>query len=90
MADETKEEIELAAHEMEVLAYSGNSIDLRDEIAQQLIMALPFNPQCSQACRGLCSRCGANLNTTTCQCTSEDEGNPFAVLKNLALPSREE
>jgi len=89
-SDETREEIELAAHEIEVMVYSGNSIDLRDEIAQQLIMSLPFNPQCSKSCRGLCSRCGANLNTSPCQCTREDEGNPFAVLKNLALPDREE
>ena len=90
MADETKEEVELAAHEMEVIAYSGTSIDLRDEIAQQLIMALPFTPRCSLACRGMCSRCGANLNIASCQCTGEDGGNPFAVLKNLELPSREE
>jgi len=90
MTDETQAEVELAANEMEVIAYSGNSIDLHGEVAQQLIMALPFNPQCAKACRGLCSRCGANLNIAPCQCTSENDGNPFAVLKKLSLPSQKD
>lgn len=88
--DETADEIELAAHEMDVIPYTGNSIDLRDEVAQQLIMALPFNPRCSKTCRGLCSRCGANLNTAPCECASENEGSPFAVLKNLSLPPKKD
>ena len=89
-SDETPDEMELDPHEMEVIPYNGNSIDLRDEVAQQLIMALPFNPQCTDTCRGLCSRCGANLNSNPCQCTGEDKGNPFAVLKNLSLPSQKD
>ena len=90
MPAETKEEIELAVHEMEVIPYSGQSIDLRSEVAQQLIMALPYNPQCTNGCRGLCTRCGANLNLAPCQCTDDDPGNPFAVLKNLSLPSEKD
>jgi uncharacterized protein len=89
-ADAPVSEIELAADEMDVLFYSGDSIDLREEIAQQLVMALPFNPLCKETCKGLCNRCGANLNRSTCQCKAEDAGNPFAVLKNLSLPGKRE
>ena len=27
-----------------------------------------MKPLCDEACKGLCPRCGANLNTTTCDC----------------------
>jgi DUF177 domain-containing protein len=80
-------EIELAAEDMDVIAYSGDSIELADEIAQQVIMALPFKPLCREACKGLCSRCGADLNKTPCQCAANGETNPFAVLKKLSFPS---
>jgi uncharacterized protein len=89
-ADAPGSEIELAADEMDVLFYSGDSIDLREEIAQQLVMALPFNPLCKETCKGLCNRCGANLNRSTCPCKTEDAGNPFAALKNLSLPGKRE
>ena len=84
------DEIELAAKDMEVIAYSGDSIDLADEIAQQIIMALPFKPLCRDACKGLCNRCGADLNKTACQCQPQDESSPFAVLKTRAFPKKQE
>jgi uncharacterized protein len=89
-ADAAAGEIELAADEMDVLLYSGDSIDMSEEIAQQVIMALPFTPLCKETCKGLCSQCGANLNRSACPCTAQDTGNPFAALKNLSLPDQGE
>jgi len=89
-ADASAGEIELAADEMDVLVYSGDSIDLSEEIAQQIIMALPFNPLCKETCKGLCNQCGANLNRSNCQCKTRDTSSPFAVLKNLSLPEKRE
>lgn len=84
------DDIELAADDMDVIAYSGERIDLRDEIAQQIIMALPCKPLCGDTCKGLCNRCGVDLNKTACQCQSQDENNPFSVLKHLSFPKKEE
>jgi uncharacterized protein len=84
------DEIELTADDMDVIAYSGDSIDLGGEIAQQIIMALPVKPLCHDACKGMCSRCGADLNKTPCQCQPEDENGPFAVLKTRAFPNEQE
>ncbi len=84
------DDIELAATDMAVIAYSGDSIDLRGEIAQQIIMALPFKPLCRNACKGLCSRCGADLNQTACQCRPQDESGPFAALRTHAFPKKRE
>ena len=83
---DTVDDIELAADEMEVIAYSGDSIDIADEIAQQIIMAIPFKHLCSDGCKGLCPRCGADLNKKPCKCSSEGESNPFAALNALSFP----
>ena len=82
-ADET----ELRAEEIDVIPYAGDTVDLATEIAQQIIMALPYKPLCRDSCKGLCSRCGINLNEQTCQCHRRpDPASPFAALKTLALP----
>ena len=82
--------LELAADEMEVITYTGESIDISDEIAQQIIMALPFKPLCKDNCKGLCSRCGIDLNHHACQCDNQNQGSPFAVLKALTFPPKED
>jgi uncharacterized protein len=43
-------------------------VDLTNEVRESIILALPMFPLCQEACRGLCSRCGADLNETACRC----------------------
>ena len=44
------------------------SVDLTDEVRESMILNFATYPLCQPACRGLCPRCGANLNTTVCRC----------------------
>jgi DUF177 domain-containing protein len=63
--------------------YEGEEIDLSPMLRERLLLALPTLPLCRDACRGLCVRCGADLNAGTCGCT-EAVGDPrFAVLRSL-------
>jgi uncharacterized protein len=78
-----KEEIELQAEEMRMIRLEGDTIDLRKAVQDQIVMSLPLQPLCSPDCRGLCPRCGTNLNEDDCGCDRTPEDNPFAVLKNL-------
>ena len=87
---EEKEEIELTPEEMDVLHYSGDHIDLKEEVTQQIIMALPIKPLCRKTCKGLCSRCGTDLNTSTCQCEKKSKDSPFAALKTFSFPNKVE
>lgn len=84
------DDIELSADEMDVIFYGGDSIDLSEEVAQQIIMSLPYKPLCQDACKGLCGRCGINLNHHCCQCDKQDQGNPFAALKTLRFPPKKD
>lgn len=60
-------------------------LDAAEEARQSLILGLPVKPLCRPDCKGLCSHCGANLNTGVCSCPPESGETPFAVLKNLKL-----
>jgi uncharacterized protein len=54
-----------------------------DEVRQSLLLALPSQPLCRPACRGLCPRCGRNLNQGPCGCPAEPAPSPFDELKKL-------
>ena len=43
-------------------------LDLTDEVRESIILAFPNYPLCREVCRGLCPRCGVNLNRETCGC----------------------
>jgi len=44
------------------------SIDLGEDIRQEIILDLPVKVLCDQNCKGLCMGCGVNLNTEKCEC----------------------
>lgn len=54
-----------------------------DILREQLLLALPATCLCSDMCRGLCDRCGTNLNEKQCKCKEKNEDSPFAILKKL-------
>jgi DUF177 domain-containing protein len=79
------EEVELSERDLVSAAYDGDEIDFTDEIAEQVLMEIPFKPLCSEECKGLCVSCGADLNTTDCGCSHNQESLKFSVLKNLKV-----
>lgn len=44
------------------------SIDLNPDIRQELILDYPVKPLCNSDCKGLCPKCGRNLNEGKCNC----------------------
>jgi DUF177 domain-containing protein len=63
--------------------YRDGMIDLADVVREQLFLALPMKPLCQEACKGLCSECGTNLNTGACDCTHRWDDPRLAPLKAL-------
>ena len=68
----------------------GNEIKLGEVVHEQVALEIPFQPLCSDTCVGLCTVCGTNLNTSSCQCAEKqisskikDGSSPFSTLKNL-------
>jgi uncharacterized protein len=63
--------------------YRDEQIDLGQLIREQLQLTLPMKPLCREDCPGLCTFCGANRSTTTCDCSDPWEDPRLAGLKNL-------
>ena len=61
----------------------SEEIDVGDEIRQSLILNMPSKPLCKQDCAGLCSKCGKNLNTGSCNCSFEYTDPRWEKLKNI-------
>lgn len=83
-------EDELELGEMDLLSsvYSGDEIDLTHEIEEQVAMEIPLKPLCSDLCKGLCHKCGKDLNITTCSCSVEPVNISFSALKDFKVTEK--
>lgn len=79
------EELELKSEELGVITFSGPEIDLRPDLEQEVIMALPQRLLCQETCRGLCHGCGCNLNTNHCDCEPPVFHSGLLALKNYKV-----
>jgi len=61
-------EVEIEEDDLETAFYHDEVIDLGQMMQEQLYLAIPMKPLCSDGCRGLCPDCGTNLNQGTCHC----------------------
>lgn len=43
-------------------------IDLDPDVREEIILSYPINPLCGADCKGLCPKCGMNLNQGSCNC----------------------
>jgi|SRR5687768_12180349 len=64
---------------------ANHMMDLGEPVRQALLVALPMKPLCREDCKGICPRCGANLNEIDCGHTDEQEDNRWDVLRELDL-----
>lgn len=69
--------------EEEVIYYSGQKLDLTEDIMSMVILSLPMKPLCDEECEGLCPKCGANHNKEECDCVVENIDPRLAKLKDL-------
>ena len=76
---------ELADEENEdewVFPLEGDSADLDDIVRTVFVLSLDSKLLCKEDCKGICQRCGKNLNDGPCNCQKELDPR-FAALKQL-------
>lgn len=78
-------EVELEREDLETDYYEGDEIDLTPALQDQLLLAIPPKAVCREECRGLCQRCGQNLNLKTCKCAGEDVDPRLQILKKIKV-----
>ena len=69
--------------ELESGWFQGKEIDLGAFAREVLALGVPVKPLCREDCRGLCPRCGADLNQQSCACPPQNASSPFAALEAL-------
>jgi uncharacterized protein len=63
----------------------GLVVDVSSIAREAVVLAMPAQVVCSAECRGLCPRCGRNLNDGACECTPEEVDGRWGRLKDLEL-----
>ncbi len=63
--------------------FQGAEIDLSAYFLEVVALANPVQPICRPECRGLCPRCGIDLNQGSCNCADTRPESPFAALAVL-------
>jgi len=58
-------------------------VDVDELVTTDVVLELPMVMLCREDCKGLCSRCGANLNEGDCGCQRQAGDPRLAVLKQL-------
>jgi len=82
-----EDEVELGEEDLISVSYSGDEIDFAEEIAEQILLEIPYKPLCSEECRGLCFSCGTDLNNAICSCGENAVSMTFSPLKGLKVKS---
>ena len=67
----------------DVYEVNGDSFELDEIIREQLILNMDMTVLCREDCKGLCPKCGRNLNEGDCGCDRTEIDPRLAKLKQL-------
>lgn len=74
---------ELAPEELVTGYYSDGELDIGELAREQMILNVSMKPLCSDACRGICLKCGSDLNKEPCGCKDVGADSRWTALKKL-------
>ena len=69
-------------NEVQVIAPDTDYIDLAEDVRQTIELAVPLKLLCAEECKGLCRKCGKNLNLGQCGCTEDEVDIRWAPLRD--------
>ena len=75
-------ELEDEEHD-EIYLLDGNEVDLDEVAGTAFILAMDTKNLCSDNCKGLCAKCGADLNNGPCGCRPEVDPRLAALAQLL-------
>jgi len=76
-------EREVGAAAIEVGYYEGSRLTVNDIFREVVLLALPMQLVCSEACKGICAVCGQNRNQRDCGCQLEAADDRWSKLRNF-------
>ena len=67
----------------ETVVFSGEKLDISDIIMNSFLMSVSGKYLCSEDCKGLCPKCGADLNDGDCGCDKDEIDPRWADLQKI-------
>ena len=61
----------------------GYNLDVDQLVRDELLLNLPMKVLCDEDCKGICNRCGANLNHETCDCDRSSLDPRMSVIQDI-------
>lgn len=81
--DMNQSEEERAAALDEQPYLSGYNLDVDQLVRDELLLNLPMKVLCDENCKGICNRCGANLNHQICECDRTSPDPRMSVIQDI-------
>jgi uncharacterized protein len=82
-ADASSSDHAISTSDTEIGYYEGGGLAVEDVLREQVLLSLPPRTLCQQDCKGLCPRCGRNLNTEVCACDTKQVDARWTALADL-------
>lgn len=68
---------------------AGCQLDVEDLLKNEIVINWPMKILCKPGCKGICLRCGKDLNTGTCGCGTFVPDPRMAVIKDIFDANKE-
>ena len=81
--DMKQSEEERARELNEQFYVSGYNLDVDRLVGNELTLNLPMKVLCREDCKGICNRCGTNLNYGTCDCDTRSLDPRMSVIQDI-------
>jgi uncharacterized protein len=69
--------------EIRLFSIHATELDITQEITDAVILTIPEKLLCRKDCKGLCEKCGNNLNEGGCPCSSTAGDSRWDALKHI-------
>lgn len=67
----------------------GYNLDVDQLVGNELMLNLPMKVLCAEDCKGICNRCGTNLNRGTCDCDTRSLDPRMSVIQDILKQLKE-
>jgi len=63
--------------------FNTDKIDTTNDVREFALLSVPMKKLCKENCKGLCPKCGSDLNKEKCKCITEEIDPRWKPLMNL-------
>jgi uncharacterized protein len=74
---------EVSSENDDYIIIEDKKLDLLPCVEEEIMLEMPSRTLCKEDCRGLCQKCGKNLNEGDCDCDKKEVDPRLAILKTL-------